>query len=128
MKSPYRNIAAPLRKAEEKARSPGEEMLALHIRAAKLPPPMREYVFAPGRKWRADFAYPHRRLLIEVDGGNTLATICKDGSARAVGRHTTAKDYDKLNEGALLGWRVLRFTPAMIKSGLALATIERALA
>ena len=125
MTSPYKHAAAPLKKP--KKLSPGEELLALHIRAAKLGPPQREFKFHPERKWAFDFYFASRRLGVEVDGGNTLAVIGSDGRPRAVGRHTQADDYRKLNEAALLGYTVLRFTPAQVKNGEALSTIERAL-
>lgn len=87
----------------------------------------REYLFHPERKWRADFmvgqnfAWPVRgRYLIEIDGGAWVG-----------GRHTTGKGFEadlvKLNAAALLGYRVLRFTPAMVERGDALAVIRQAL-
>ena len=106
--------------------SPGEAMLALHLRAAGIHA-IPEFQFCPGRKWRADFAIPECMLLIEVDGGNRLGTIGKDGKAYAIGRHTQDEDMMKLNLAAELGYRVLRFSPKMVKSGLALQTIERIL-
>lgn len=97
-----------------------EELLMLHIRAAKLPMPEREHKFHPTRRWRFDLAYPARSLAIEVEGG-----------VYSGGRHTRGKgftdDCEKYNQAVLLGWRVLRFTTAMIKSGAAIETIERAI-
>jgi len=103
--------------------SPGEAMLALHLRAAGIHA-IPEFQFHPTRKFRADFALPESMLLIEVDGGNRMAKII-NGKAIAVGRHTQDADLEKLNEAAILGWRVMRFSPAMVKSGKALQTIER---
>jgi very-short-patch-repair endonuclease len=58
----------------------------------------REHQFHPTRKWRFDFAFPSKRLAIEIDGR---------------GRHQTVAgvrmDCEKQNEAARLGWRVLRF-------------------
>ena len=104
--------------------SAGEAMLSLHLRAAGIQA-MPEYQFCEGRRWRADFAIPNHRLLIEVDGGNRMAVIGKNGKAVAIGRHTQDADMEKLNEANFLGWHVLRFSPAMVKSGVALQTIER---
>ena len=100
-----------------------EELLAFHLRAAKIPFE-REVRFAPPRRWRCDFrvhdSQEGRDLLIEVDGGSWIN-----------GRHSRgagfAADCAKTNAAALLGFRVLRFTPEMVESGVALATIERAL-
>jgi hypothetical protein len=103
--------------------SDGEEALAFQLRAVGIPF-IREFVFAAPRKWRADFAVMDNArgadLLIEVDGGSWSG-----------GRHTTGSgfqaDCDKLNEATILGFRVLRVTPAMVDDGRALALIERAI-
>ena len=47
-----------------------EERLMMHLKACRLPAPVREYRFDPKRKWRLDFAWPELRLAAEVDGGN----------------------------------------------------------
>lgn len=98
-----------------------EAALLLHIRAVGLPEPAREYRFHPVRRWRFDYAYPAERLGIECEGGTW-----------ARGRHTRgagyAKDAEKYDEAAILGWRVLRFTRDQIESGYAVGAIERALA
>lgn len=97
-----------------------EDALLFQIRAAGLPDPIREYPFAAPRKWRADFAWPDARLLVEVDGGI------------GAGRHTTpvgyAEDCRKLAAAVLLGWRVIRVSSILVKSGEALALVEAALA
>lgn len=97
-----------------------EETFDLHIRAAKLPEPIREYRFAPPRRWRADFAWPAHKLLVECEGGVWTG-----------GRHTTGagytKDAEKYNAATLLGYRVLRFTASMVRDGTALAQVEEAL-
>ena len=103
--------------------STGEALLSLHLRAAGIHA-CPEYQFCESRRWRADFAIPEHKLLIEVDGGNRMAKIV-NGRAVAIGRHTQDADMEKLNEAAILGWRILRFSPAMVKSGVALQTIER---
>lgn len=97
-----------------------EERLAFHLRAEGLGHFKREFKFWTGRKFRFDFAYPEEKLGIEVDGG-----------LYSQGRHTRAKGFEddcvKLNEAALLGWRVLRFSPGQVSQGRAIATIKRAL-
>ena len=35
-----------------------EELFALHLRAMRIMPPVREYKFHPKRRWRLDFAWP----------------------------------------------------------------------
>ena len=97
-----------------------EDLLAQHMQYAGLPTPEREYRFAPPRRYRADFAYPEKMLLIEVEGG-----------VWTQGRHSRGagftNDCGKYNLAAKLGYRVLRFTSNMIKDGLALRTIEEVL-
>jgi very-short-patch-repair endonuclease len=102
------------------AQSRLEETLSLHLRAAGLPDPEREYRFAPPRRWRFDFCWPDQRLAVEVEGG-----------IYSGGRHVRGsgfeKDAEKYNAATIAGWRVLRFTSAMIQCGEALAQIEQAL-
>ena len=98
--------------------SDAEETLAFHLRALKIPYE-REIRFDPPRRWRFDFAIGED-LAIEVEGGTWQS-----------GRHTRGsgfeQDCEKYNRATLLGWRILRFTPAMIEDGRALKTIEEAL-
>lgn len=97
-----------------------EETLAFQIRATGLPEPVREYRFAPPRRWRVDFAWPNVALLVEVEGGHWTG-----------GRHTRGagfdKDCEKYNEAGLLAWRLIRVTSTHIKSGQAVEWIKRAL-
>jgi very-short-patch-repair endonuclease len=79
---------------------------------------VREYHFAEerGREYRADFAFPSQKVLVEVDGGNRLVRYSeKSGRYVAVGKHTQEDDYEKLNLAAVLGYRVLRFTPKQLE-------------
>ena len=96
------------------------DALARQCRAVGLPDPVREYRFASPRRWRLDLVFLPQRLACEVDGGVFIG-----------GRHTSGVGYthdcEKLNAAVLLGWRVLRFTPAMVHDGTAVQTIERAL-
>ena len=101
-------------------KSEGEEQLNLHLRARKIKAE-REYRFHPTRKFRADFAIPHARLLIEVEGGTWVQ-----------GRHATGagmeKDMEKYNLATLNNWSILRFSTGMVKSGEAIRQIEEFLA
>ena len=66
-----------------------------------------EYKFHPKRKWRFDFAIVDYKIAIEIEGGLWLR-----------GRHnrpvTMIKDFEKYNEAAKLGWRLLKYTPEQI--------------
>jgi very-short-patch-repair endonuclease len=108
------------RSKSTKEESPLEILLAQQMKFAGLPEPEREYRFAPPRRYRADFAYPDKMILIEVEGG-----VWTNG-AHVRGKHYTS-DCSKYNLAATMGFRVLRFTGEMIKSGLALRTIEEVL-
>ena len=97
-----------------------EERLLLLLAADGLPAPVREWRFVSPRRWRWDMAWPDQLLAVEVQGGMYLG-----------GRHNRPRGYEgdceKANAATLLGWRVLRFTPAMIEDGRAVATITEAL-
>ena len=92
----------------EQAGSPGEEAFALHccVEFHPLNQPEREFVFHPDRKRRFDFAWPMRKVAVEIEGR---------------GRHQSfggsEKDAEKYNAAARLGWLVFRYTPAMVMRG-----------
>ena len=96
-----------------------EAAFALHCRAHKLNP-VPEFKFHPVRKWRADFAFPAHMILVEIEGGVWVN-----------GRHNRGAGYsadcEKYSHAALLGYRVFRFTPDMVKSGEAVQMIKAAL-
>lgn len=93
-----------------------------------VPEPTREYKFAaPDRKWAFDFAWPDKRVALEVEGG-----------VFSNGRHVRGagflKDMEKYNTAASRGWLVLRCTPAtrdtletvhLVQRALNLTTIDR---
>jgi hypothetical protein len=100
------------RKPIPKALSPGEEAFALHCREEFHPvnQPVREYVFAPPRKWRFDFYFPKNKLAVEIEGGYG-------------GRHQRGgfqKDMEKYNAAAKMGITVLRYTTRMVTDGTAI--------
>jgi hypothetical protein len=94
-----------------------EQLKDLHIGFIE-----KEKKFWYARKWAFDFSLiMHRMALgIEIEGG-----------AWTQGRHTRGKgfiaDMEKYNHAALLGWRVLRFTPQQVLKGEAIAFIRRVL-
>lgn len=98
-----------------------EAEFALHCRAHKLNP-VPEFRFCPTRKFRADFAFPAHMILIEIEGGVWLG---------ANGGHTSGKglsrDCEKASLAALLGYRLFRFTPDMVKSGEAVQMVIEAI-
>lgn len=91
--------------------------MLFQMRALGLPEPVREHRFHPVRRWRFDFAWPDRKIAVEVDGGTWSG-----------GRHSRGggyeKDAEKLNAAAVDGWRILRVTSAMVKDGRAIAVVD----
>ncbi len=79
---------------------------ALRLHGRDLPESVREFVFAPPRRFRADFAWPAAKLLAEIDGG----TYAPGG-----GRHAGEADKEKANLAACLGYRVLHFSPQQVE-------------
>lgn len=69
-----------------------------------------EYHFHDKRKWRFDFAIPHIKMAIEIEG-----------AVFAQGRHVRgsgySKDCEKYNHATVLGWKVYRFPSNTLKSG-----------
>jgi very-short-patch-repair endonuclease len=67
-----------------------------------------EYRFAPPRRWRFDYAWPDKKVAMEIEGGVWIR-----------GRHTRGagyiRDMEKYNMATKLGWRVFRFTPEQFK-------------
>jgi very-short-patch-repair endonuclease len=97
-----------------------EDDLAFQLKVAKVKAPQREYRFHCSRRWKADFAWPAEKLIVEVEGG-----------VYSNGRHVRplgfTKDCEKYNRATLIGFRVLRVTSEHIKKGIALGWIEEAL-
>ena len=84
-----------------------EAKFALYWTSLGGPPLEREYRFDQGRRWRADFAHPASRTLIEVEGGIWIQ-----------GRHNRAAgfvaDMEKYLEATLAGWVVVRLADVHI--------------
>ena len=91
------------------AKSELEESFALQVRALKLPAPEREYRFCE-RRWKFDFAWPEKRLAVEIEGAVWVG-----------GRHTRGSgfiaDMEKYNAAASMGWFVFRFDGGAVKRG-----------
>lgn len=94
--------------------------------------PVSEYAFAPPRKWRFDWAWPERKVAVEIEGGiygrGKPCPVCK---RRKSGAHSSVtgllRDIEKYNRAASMGWRVLRATPDMVEDGSIFPIIVEAL-
>lgn len=112
---------ADVKKLQAKAkRASLESLFFMQLKAVKLDDGCEtQYKFNTERKWRFDFAWPNEdvKLAIEVDGGTHTG-----------GRHVRgagyAKDCEKSNTAAAMGWTLFRFTSDMIKSGKAILFVE----
>ena len=95
--------------------SSGEETFSLHCRALLAPQlqPVRQHqpALALGRSWALDFSWPERSLAVEVDG-----------SVHRIKARFRA-DLERSTVLTLLGWRVLRFSPAQVESGKAIDVV-----
>jgi very-short-patch-repair endonuclease len=108
-----------------------ERELAFQIRAHKMPQPAEQYRWATElenengrpRQFRADFAWPQFRLLIEVQGG-----VWRPGGGAHSHPSNIERDIDKQQCAVLLSWFVLPVTTDEVKNGKAIAMIERVLA
>ena len=80
-----------------------------------------EFRFCPTRRWRADFAIPSLKILIEQEGG-----------IWQYGRHNHAAsmiaDMEKYNTAASMGYLLLRFTPTDILKSPAIELVRKAIA
>ena len=95
-----------------------EAVFALQARAAKLAHGMvRNHRFHPVRQWKLDFAWPDYLLAVEVEGGTWSG-----------GRHVRGagfeEDAQKYLEAMMLGWRVIRATGSMVKSGQVINAVD----
>jgi hypothetical protein len=97
---------------------PNRIFLAL-LRDAGIPPPVCEHRFDTVRKWRYDYAWPARKVALEVEGGVWTG-----------GRHTRGsgflRDLEKYNAAALAGWTVLKCTPSTLCSAATVEMVKRA--
>jgi len=103
-----------------KAESHLELTLRVQLRALGLPEPVLQHRLVPGRRFRADLAWPAALVYVECEGGIWVG-----------GRHGTGSgiesDSEKTSLAALEGYRLIRCTRSQIESGEAASWIERAL-
>lgn len=108
-----------------------EEALDEQLRDAGIDGYVRQYRFAPPRRFKADFAFPEHRFLVEVEGGlfrHANAVGCPECGRIDAGDHRSyrgfLKDLEKYNLAALKGWLLVRVTTQQVYKGEALALIQ----
>lgn len=75
----------------------------------------RQYRWYPGRRYRADFAHPPTRLIVELDG-----------EAHRI-KNRFHDDIRKSQDAILIGWRLLRISTGQVRDGTAVEIIRRAI-
>lgn len=68
--------------------------------------PKPEYQFHQKRKWRFDYAWPDKKVALEVEGG-----IWRKGGGAHSHPSNIKRDIEKYNEATSLGWGILRVAP-----------------
>lgn len=104
------DAAASGRATADAVPGPLYELVSL-CRERGLPEPIPEYRFHATRRWRFDFAWPLFLVAVEVEGGIWTQ-----------GRHTRGPgvlaDMEKYNAAAIIGWRILRYSPQTLGNAL----------
>lgn len=104
-------------KPRPKATAHGAPLFPGMCVAAGYPRPQEEFAFHCTRKWRFDFAWPEKKLALEVDGG-----IWQRGGGGHSHPLGIERDIEKYNAAALIGWRILRYAPEEL--GLAIIDLR----
>jgi len=94
-----------------KAQSNLEIEFEFNARAIKLPAWECQYHGIPGRKFAFDFAWPDKKVAVEING----QIWCKGGHSSGVG---LIRDYEKLNLAQANGWRVFQFHSGQVHNSL----------
>lgn len=131
--------------------APQADPVVLLCRAHGLPDPMLEYAFAPGRKFRADYAWPTSGVTLSGAGYVNFAVTwyspyggglprpvfagaileVQGGIWRSKGAHNTGtallRDFEKSNLAQTLGFLYLQCTPQQVQSGAVLTWLKQVL-
>lgn len=90
-----------------------EEDFAAELKLYGLPTPVRQFKFHPMRKWPFDFAWPDRKIALEIHGG---IFIPKDKPQGGHNRGAYMEEsFEKQNEAIKLGWKVFVFGPSQVR-------------
>lgn len=108
-------VFGPPRKKGRNSLEKLEERLGLALENAGIVHE-KQYAWCPGRKFRADYAVPEKRLLIELDGA----------VHRIKGRFKA--DQEKRQLAILHGWTMLPIATDQVRKGTAVELIKRVLA
>lgn len=98
----------------------GEQTLAYQCIADNLLGFIQNYIFLANRKFELDFAWPDYRVGVEINGG----VWSKGAHGRPL---AILRDMEKSNLLVLSGWKVLRYTPSEVSTGIALEGLKKLL-
>lgn len=98
-----------------------EREMGWQIRVTGLPAPVEQFRAIPGRQFTWDYAWPDRKLLLEVQGG--VWNGGKHGRGSGI-----LRDQEKLNLATIHGWRILQVSENHITDGRAMLWLKQALA
>jgi len=106
-----------IKKQKSVLKAPKIDLFATLCEIEGIPKPETEYRFHANRKWRMDYAWPAKKVFLEVEGG-----------VFSGGRHTRGKgfvaDMEKYNAAAAAGWTLIRCVPDDLKNGKAIQIIK----
>lgn len=127
MEGALAKILAKVNGGKSSLRSDAEVAFAWQIKfTSDIAEPIPAYQFDLVRKWKFDFAWPDVHVAVEIEGGiwrgrgRGSKTSDNTGGAHSHPLNIL-RDIEKYNAAARAGWRILRFTPDMVKKGEALA-------
>lgn len=133
VKGIVKRVKESLPKKVPRQKSYSEKVVTAFFKEQGIPEPEFEYKFHRERKWRFDLSWKsfHKEgykyvftsmpnLAIEVQGGIWTAGRHNRGAAML-------KEWEKLNEAAAMGWRILYIQPCDLCTTQFAQTIKRAL-
>jgi hypothetical protein len=137
VKGIVQRVKADMPKTKHKSKSYNPTIVTAFFKEHGIPAPEFEYQFHPTRKWRFDLAWEIYNKPVKVYGFDSsevmyvkVAVEAQGGIFRQ-GRHCRGtamlKEWEKLNEAAAMGWRILYVQPCDLCTTEFAQTIKRAL-
>ena len=96
-----------------------EDLFLFQLRTEGLPRPREQFKFHDTRRWSSDFAWPDKKIIVEIEGG-----IWRRGGGAHSHPTNILRDIEKYNNAALLGYRLFRFSDRELKNGEAMRIMK----
>lgn len=119
--SPAAHLPAPWDALYAAATSRLVRRLLGRLAFAGVPAPVLEHVLIPGRRFRADLAWPDRLVYVECDGATFVPG--RHGSGSGI-----KSDCEKFSLAAGLGWRLVRVEEMWLRTERPVEWVRAALA